>query len=57
MKKYKIFKKVVKEKIVCICLQSCKKCRRYCEKDEMLYDEFAGLRECFAKNKEVQLRE
>jgi len=52
MKKYPIYKKVVREKITCICLRSNKQCERICEKDTMLYDEFKAWRECFKNKKE-----
>jgi len=52
MKKYPIYKKVVRERITCICLQSNKKCKSVCEKDVMFYDQYRGIAECFKNIKE-----
>lgn len=50
VKKISVYVHISKGKIVCMCLQSNKKCGRWCEKDEVLYDEYRGWQECF-KNK------
>ena len=53
MKKLKIWLKAEHGKIVCICLRSRQRCgSRVCDKDEVQYDEYQHLRECFENRKE-----
>lgn len=48
--KIKVFLKIEKEKIKCICLRENKRCKRRCEADEVEYDQYKELEELF-KNK------
>ena len=35
-----------------MCLRSNKKCRKRCDEDEVLYDEYRGWQECFKNKRE-----
>lgn len=53
MKTLKIWLKAEHGKIVCICLRSRKRCSsKVCEKDEVQYDQYQHLKECFENRKE-----
>ena len=49
--KLKVYIFVVKEKIRCMCLQSCKMCKRDCELGEVTYNQYEHYKELFRQNK------
>lgn len=45
-----------KQKLRCICLQDAKRCKRYCEKDTVEYDQYQSLQQCFRNRDDERFR-